>query len=60
MKYLKPTIRSQKAFDVRAGGISLFGQCSCNGDGNSTPGSSDNSSTSHCNAYYKDPKSTTS
>lgn len=58
MKYIKPTIKSQKAFDVKAGGISLFGQCNCNGQG--TKGSSDNQGTVHCNAFYSDPKTTTS
>ena len=60
MKYIKPTIKSQKAFDVKAGGISLFGQCSCNNDGGGSSGSNDNAGTVHCNAYYQDPKTTTS
>lgn len=58
MEYVKPTIRSQKAFDVNAGGVSLFGQCSCNAFGVS--GSNDNAGPKHCNAYYADAKTSTS
>lgn len=58
MKYLKPTIRSQKAFDVKTGGISLFGQCYCNSQG--SQGATSSHGSSACNAHYSDAKSTTS